>query len=391
MKTLTILGATGSIGLSTLDIVERHVDRFRLHALTAHSRVDELAALCLRFRPAVAVVATHEAAERLKTLLSGTTVRVMHGEQALIEVATTPEVDAVMAAIVGGAGLAPTLAAAKAGKDVLLANKESLVMAGALLIDTAKRHGARLLPVDSEHNAIFQCLPHDERGWALTHGVSRLLLTASGGPFRTASAETIAHASPAQAIAHPNWLMGPKISVDSASMMNKGLELIEARWLFDLPAERLDVLVHPQSVVHSLVEFDDGSVLAQLGSPDMRTPIAYAMAYPERIASGSPRLDLARAGALTFEPPDLARFPCLRLAQHALASGSVACIALNAANEVAVAEFLSGRISFGRIAAVIEDTLARPYPSSCDSLEAIVAIDRLSREHARDAICAFAV
>jgi len=390
MKRLTVLGATGSIGQSTLDVVERHPERFKVHALTAHSRVDELAALCQRFRPAMAVVATAEAAERLRLQIQSLNVDVRFGEEALIEASTAPEVDAVMAAIVGGAGLAPTLAAAAAGKDVLLANKESLVMAGALLIQTARCSGARLLPVDSEHNAIFQCLPHDDHGRACVEGVARLLLTASGGPFRNASIETIENATPQQAIAHPNWTMGPKISVDSASMMNKGLELIEARWLFDLPLERLEVLVHPQSVVHSLVEFYDGSVLAQLGTPDMRTPIAYAMSYPERITSGSPRLDLSSTAALTFEPPDLVRFPCLRLAQHALASGPAACIVLNAANEIAVAEFLGGRIHFGRIPAVIEECLAQLNVTECSHLDAILSLDRIAREHAYDAIRTFA-
>lgn len=319
---VTVLGATGSIGLSTLDVLARHAERYEVFALTAFSRVDELADLCRRHRPRLAVVADARAAASLQQRLrdAGLNTEVLYGEQALCEVASAAEVDVVMAAIVGAAGLRPTLAAVQAGKRVLLANKEALVMSGALFMQAVRRYAATLLPIDSEHNAIFQCLP--ERTGSLEQlGVRRILLTASGGPFREFTLEQMASVTPAQACAHPNWSMGQKISVDSASMMNKGLELIEACWLFDVPPARVEVVVHPQSVIHSMVDYLDGSVLAQLGNPDMRTPIAHALAWPERIDAGVSALDLFRIARLDFQAPDEQRFPCLRLARQAAEQG----------------------------------------------------------------------
>ena len=378
---VTVLGATGSIGLSTLDVLARHAERYEVFALTAFSRVDELADLCRRHRPRLAVVADARAAASLQQRLrdAGLNTEVLYGEQALCEVASAAEVDVVMAAIVGAAGLRPTLAAVQAGKRVLLANKEALVMSGALFMQAVRRHAATLLPIDSEHNAIFQCLP--ERAGSLEQlGVRRILLTASGGPFREFTLEQMASVTPAQACAHPNWSMGQKISVDSASMMNKGLELIEACWLFDVPPAQVEVVVHPQSVIHSMVDYLDGSVLAQLGNPDMRTPIAHALAWPERIDAGVSALDLFRIARLDFQAPDEQRFPCLRLARQAAEQGGTAPALLNAANEVAVAAFLAGRIGFTAIAALIEEVLQREPVAAADDLQQVFAADARARE-----------
>ncbi len=385
---VSILGATGSIGASTLDVIARHPDRFRVTALTAQSRVEELARLCVRFRPRFAVIgdAAREGALRDALRAAGLAdgvVEVRSGPGALVEAAQCDDAQIVVAAIVGAAGLLPSIAAARAGKRLLLANKESVVCAGALLLDAVRIGGATLLPVDSEHNAIHQCLA----GAASTNGaadVRRLILTASGGPFR--QRRDFSGISPEEACAHPNWSMGRKISVDSATLMNKGLEVIEASWLFGFGRDRIDVVVHPQSVIHSMVEFGDGSVLAQLGTPDMRTPIAYCLGYPERIESGSPRLDFLRLGALQFEAPDLERFPCLGLAYRALSAGPAASITLNAANEVAVNAFLERRLSFVGIAATIEctlDALQAPAPAS---VEEVLEIDGWARGVAEKAV-----
>ena len=376
-RTLTILGSTGSIGASTLDVVARHPDRFRVAALTAHSKVDVLFDQCCRHRPEFAVVVDSSAARDLAQRLAahGASTRVMCGPQALEEVASLPQVDSVMAAIVGIAGLRPTLAAARAGKHILLANKESLVTAGAVFMDAVRASGAMLLPIDSEHNAIFQVLPRGYDGNLDRAGVRRILLTASGGPFRKTPLAELAAVTPQAACAHPNWVMGRKISVDSATMMNKGLEVIEARWLFDADAAKIEIVVHPESVVHSLVEYADGSVIAQLGNPDMRTPIAHALAHPQRISAGVDFLELARVGALHFEAPDMKRFPCLGLAYSALRAGGSAATVLNAANEVAVARFLAGEIGFMRIPALIEQVLERCPAPRADSLDDVLAID----------------
>ena len=386
VQAITILGATGSIGASTLDVIARHPDRYRVHALTAHTRVDELAALCRQHRPAWAVVGSASDARRLATLLAGEGIEIGYGPEALAAVASAAPVDAVMAAIVGAAGLAPTLAAALAGKRILLANKESLVMAGELFMSVCRASGARVLPIDSEHNAVFQCMPAGVQAgehMPAGSGVRRILLTASGGPFRRRSLAEMHAVTPEDAVAHPNWSMGRKISVDSATMMNKGLEVIEAHCLFGLPSARLDVVVHPQSVIHSLVEYHDGSMLAQLGNPDMRTPIAHALAFPERVDSGVASLDLAQLARLDFEPPDTVRFPCLRLAREALEAGSGASCVLNAANEIAVAAFLERRIGFTRIADVVESTLQTLGGSASPvSIEAAVEIDAQARRHA---------
>lgn len=384
VQTLTILGATGSIGGSTLDVVRRHPDRYRVFALTAFQRMAELADLCREFRPDCAVAATAEQAAALAGALraDGIATEVLWGEQGLIQVAAHEQVDAVMAAIVGAAGLESALAAARAGKRVLLANKEALVMAGPVFMAAVRENGAVLLPIDSEHNAIFQSLP---RGFSRNlddDGVRRILLTASGGPFRTTPAEAMAAVTPAQAVAHPKWSMGPKISVDSATLMNKGLEVIEASFLFNLPAERIDVVVHPQSIIHSLVEYVDGSVLAQLGNPDMRTPIAHALAYPERIDSGVAPLDLFQVARLDFEAPDLDRFPCLGLAYRALREGGCSPAVLNAANEVAVAAFLDGRIGFAAIPRLIAAVLDEVGTSAVHSLGDVREADRLARQAA---------
>ena len=375
-RTLAILGATGSIGTSTLDLVERHPERFEVVALTAATRVAELADAARRTRARLAVIDDAALLPELEQRLAGTDCRAATGRDALIEAAASAEV--VMAAIVGCAGLEPVMAAVAAGRTILLANKEALVSAGALMMAAAKQHGATILPVDSEHNAIFQCLAGSR-----SQDVSRIILTASGGPFRTCSLAQMRRMTPAQAVAHPNWTMGAKISVDSATMMNKGLELIEAHHLFGLPSERIDILVHPESVIHSMVEYIDGSVLAQMGSPDMRIPIAHALAWPERIATPAARLDLAKLASLHFEVPDENRFPALRLAREALDSGAVAPIVLNAGNEEAVAAFLDQRIGFGDIADLVEDLLVRvDAPAPC-SIAEVVDIDRMARDEMR--------
>ena len=378
---LTVLGASGSIGMSTLDVVARHPQRFEVVALSAHSRIDILAQLCRQHRPRYAVVAAAADAATLAASLAaaGLTTEVLAGPEALSQVAALAEVDTVMAAIVGAAGLAPTLAAVRAGKRVLLANKESLVMAGALFMAEVRASGATLLPIDSEHNAIFQSLPADYAGSPTARGIRRILLTASGGPFLGSTMEQLGCVTPDQACAHPNWVMGRKISVDSATMMNKGLEVIEAHHLFAVAPEQIEVVVHPQSVIHSLVEYADGSMLAQLGNPDMRTPIAHALAYPERIDAGVSALDLCAISRLDFQRPDLERFPCLPLAYRALAAGGSAPAALNAANEVAVAAFLDGRLSYLRIADSIAATLDALPSATAASLEAVLAVDAEAR------------
>ncbi|MGM3388572.1 1-deoxy-D-xylulose-5-phosphate reductoisomerase [Stutzerimonas stutzeri] len=379
---VTVLGATGSIGLSTLDVIARHPDRYQAFALTAHNRIAELRALCVTHRPRYAVVADSPRAAELQRQLDneGIATRVLVGEGGLCEVAAHPDVDAVMAAIVGAAGLRPTLSAVQAGKRVLLANKEALVMSGALFMQALRDSRAVLLPIDSEHNAIFQCLPGDYQRGLTEVGVRRILLTASGGPFRELPLEQLSSVTVAQACAHPNWSMGRKISVDSASMMNKGLELIEACWLFDARPDQVEVVVHPQSVIHSMVDYVDGSVLAQLGNPDMRTPIAHALAWPERIDSGVSALDLLRIGRLDFQAPDETRFPCLRIAREAAVTGGTAPAMLNAANEVAVDAFLGGRIRFTEIASIIEHVLDTEPAAAAFSLDDILAADMRARE-----------
>ena len=377
MKAVTILGATGSIGTSALDVIARHPERYRVHALTAQSNVDGLADLALRFGPEVVVIGDASLEGRLRDALRerGATARVAGGRDALVDVARAPEVDAVLAAIVGAAGLVPTLAAAEAGKRLMLANKEAIVSAGALLMGAVRRGGAELLPVDSEHNAIHQCLAGVR---AAERDGARLVLTASGGPFR--GRLDLDDVTPDEACAHPNWVMGRKISVDSATLMNKGLEVIEASWLFNVPVERIDVVIHPQSVIHSMVEFPDGSVLAQMGTPDMRAPLAYALAWPERVTSGAQRLDFTRLGELTFEAPDLRRFPCLGFAYEALRHGRAASAVLNAANEVAVQAFLEGRLRFTGIAATIERVLEAFDPEQPSGIDEVLEIDRRARE-----------
>jgi 1-deoxy-D-xylulose-5-phosphate reductoisomerase len=382
LQQITVLGATGSIGLSTLDVIARHPARYQVFALSGYSRLAELQALCVLYRPRYAVVPDERSARHFQGDLhaAGLATRVLFGEQGLCEVAAHPEVDAVMAAIVGAAGLKPTLAAVEAGKKVLLANKEALVMSGALFIDAVRRSGAVLLPIDSEHNAIFQCLPGDYARGLAQVGVRRILLTASGGPFRETPLEQLHEVTPEQACAHPNWSMGRKISVDSASMMNKGLELIEVCWLFDAKPAQVEVVIHPQSVIHSLVDYVDGSVLAQLGNPDMRTPISHALAWPQRIDSGVAPLDLFAIARLDFQAPDEQRFPCLRLARQAAEAGGSVPAILNAANEVAVAAFLDRRIRFPEIASIIDAVLNAEPGVAVDSVEAVLAADRRARE-----------
>jgi 1-deoxy-D-xylulose-5-phosphate reductoisomerase len=382
MKGITILGATGSIGISTLDVIGRHPGRYRVVALTANGQVERLYKQCLAHRPEFAVMANPQAAEQLAALLQqdAPEVKVLSGVAGLEQVAALPQVDYVMAAIVGAAGLQPALAAARAGKRVLLANKEALVMSGRIFMDEIRRSGAELLPIDSEHNAIFQCMPADfSRGLAQV-GVRRILLTASGGPFRDTPLEHLDWVTPEQAVAHPNWSMGRKISVDSATMMNKGLEVIEACWLFDTTPANVQVVLHPQSVIHSMVEYVDGSVLAQLGNPDMRTPIAHALAWPERIESGVSSLDMFKVAHLDFRAPDLKRFPCLRLAIEAMEAGGTAPAVLNAANEIAVQSFLDGQIKFTAIPAIIEATLARIPSRPVDALATVLASDTEARD-----------
>ena len=381
MRQVAVLGATGSIGTSALDVIARHPARFRASVLTAHEDVDGLLALCVRFQPDIALIANEAHYIRLCDGLAraGLATRAMAGAQVLADVAGSDACDTVVAAIVGAAGLISTLAAARAGKRILLANKESIVVAGALLMREVARSGAELLPVDSEHNAIYQCLPPPSIGAAARPGVRRIVLTASGGPFRGWSRERLEHVTPEQACAHPNWRMGRKISVDSATLMNKGLEVIEARWLFDAAPEAIGVVVHPQSIVHSLVDYVDGSTLAQLGNPDMRTALAYGLAWPERIEAGVPPLDLAAIGRLEFQPPDERAFPCLRLARQALCDGPAATTVLNAANEVAVSAFLQGRLRFLGIPAVLESTLAQLHDGCADDLPSLLDLDARAR------------
>jgi 1-deoxy-D-xylulose-5-phosphate reductoisomerase len=388
MQHITILGSTGSIGTSTLDVVARHPDKFRIVALTANSQADLLYKQCLQFRPAYAVMLDDAAAIRLRQLVrdAGIGTEVLSGIAALEQVAVLPDVDAVMAAIVGAAGLRPTLAAARAGKKILLANKETLVMAGNVFMDAVHDSGAILLPIDSEHNAIYQALPRGYDGNMAAHGVRRILLTASGGPFRDIPLDALHNVTPEQACAHPNWVMGRKISVDSASMMNKGLEVIEAHWLFNADADQIQVVIHPQSVIHSLVEYVDGSVLAQLGNPDMRTPIAYGLAFPERIDAGVAPLDLFKVATMNFAAPDFERFPCLALAYQALRASGTAPALLNAANEVAVAAFLDGQISFLAISAVIGAVLDTLPVVAVESLDDVLGADAEARIAARQQI-----
>lgn len=391
LHAITILGASGTIGVNTLDVIARHPDKFRVVALTGQNQIEKLAQQCRQFHPRYAVVLDAAKATLLRELLSGLETEVLVGMEALEYVSSLPEVDSVMAAIVGAAGLRPALAAARAGKRVLLANKETLVMAGRFFMQAVHEHHATLLPIDSEHNAVFQSMPaaYFDRGSdrnLATHGVRRVLLTASGGPFRTRDIDTLKDITPEQAIAHPNWVMGKKISVDSATMMNKGLEVIEAHWLFNAPPEQIEVVIHPQSIIHSMVEYLDGSVLAQLSNPDMRTPIAHSLVYPERIEAGVNWLDLAKIGTLTFEAPDLRRFPCLSLAYQALAAGGAAPAMLNAANEEVVAAFLDKQIPYLAIPAVLDAVLQTLAEQPAESLDDLMAADTIARITARELI-----
>jgi 1-deoxy-D-xylulose-5-phosphate reductoisomerase len=381
MQNITILGSTGSIGTSTLDVVARHPERYQVYALTAYKQVELLFQQCVQFQPKFAVLLDEVAVAQMRARVkeAGLSVEVLSGVDALEQVCIASEVDAVMAAIVGAAGLRPTLAAARAGKKILLANKETLVLAGNVFMEAVRASGSALLPIDSEHNAIFQSLPHNYDGAMHSSGVRRILLTASGGPFRNTPLSELQHVTPEQACAHPNWVMGRKISVDSATMMNKGLEVIEARWLFNAQADDIQVVVHPQSVIHSLVEYVDGSVLAQLGNPDMRTPIAYGLAYPERIASGVGPLDLFKVARMDFVAPDFERFPCLALAYDALRAAGTAPAMLNAANEVAVEAFLDKRIAFLDIPKVISQVLNQLPINAVHELEDVLEADARAR------------
>ena len=389
-QVLTILGSTGSIGESTLDVVSRHPEKFRVFALAGHRQVNKLAAQCKQFRPEYAVVgdAGHAAELEKKLKQEGISTQVLYGSQALIDVVSADEVSGVMCAIVGAAGLPSALAAAQKGKTIYLANKETLVVSGALFMETARQNSATVLPIDSEHNAIFQVLPRDYTGRLNEHGINSIILTASGGPFLNTDLSTFDSITPEQAVKHPNWSMGRKISVDSASMMNKGLELIEAHWLFNCPPEKLEVVIHPQSVIHSMVRYRDGSVLAQLGNPDMRTPIAYCLGLPERIDSGVGELDFGALSALTFQKPDFDRFPCLKLAYQAMNAGGAAPCVLNAANEVAVAAFLDKRIKFTDIAKVVAHCLAQDFSDGRHDIEGLLAQDAQTRRQAREFMAA---
>jgi 1-deoxy-D-xylulose-5-phosphate reductoisomerase len=384
VRNITILGSTGSVGISTLDVVARHPNRYQVIALTANKSTDKMLEQCRIFRPRYAVMLDPVSAENLRTEVctAGINTEILCGVESLEKVASLPEVDIVMAAIVGAAGIRPTFAAALTGKYVLLANKETLVMAGHIFMNVVKENHATLLPIDSEHNAIFQSLPREFTGDHTKAGVRRILLTASGGPFRQTSLVDMEHVTPEQACNHPNWVMGQKISVDSATMMNKGLELIEAHWLFDAAPEQIQVVIHPQSIIHSMVEYVDGSVLAQLGNPDMRTPIAHALAYPERIECGVTPLDIFKVAQLDFEAPDFSKFPCLGLAYKALASGGSAPAILNAANEVAVEAFLKSRIPFTAIPSMIEQVMQVINPKDIFTLEDVLTADSLAREAA---------
>ena len=388
-RRIAILGSTGSIGTNTLDVIRAHPERFEVVALTAAKQVERLAEQCVEFKPRVAVVSDAGSAKKLSELLLAKQVstQVLYGPDALITAVLESDCDTVMAAIVGAAGLLPTLAAAKAGKRILLANKEALVMSGNLFMDAVRQGGGELLPIDREHNAIFQCLPvHYSKSPSQHHGVEELWLTASGGPFRNTPIAELSQVTPEQACAHPNWVMGRKISVDSATMMNKGLEVIEAYWLFGLPIEKIQVLIHPQSVVHSMVRYCDGSVIAQMGQPDMRTPIAYGLAWPDRITAGVQSLSLTQQAALNFMEPDLQRFPCLSLAFQAGKQGGTAPVILNAANEIAVAAFLDNALQYLQIPEVVERVLNTTPPSTPSSLEDILEVDAKSRVLATDVI-----
>lgn len=384
-QNITVLGSTGTIGVNTLDVIARHPDRYQAWALTANSRIDPLLDQCRQFKPRYAVVLDADAADQLRgrLLQEGLATEVLCGPEALEQVSSAPEVDAVMAAIVGAAGLRPSLAAARAGKRVLLANKETLVMSGSLFMEAVRENGATLLPIDSEHNAIFQVMPPDFARGLNRVGVSKILLTASGGPFRKSTADELANVTPKQALNHPNWVMGPKITIDSASLMNKGLEVIEAHWLFDAAPDQIEVVIHPQSVIHSMVQYVDGSVLAQLGNPDMRTPIAYALAYPERIDSGVGPLDLFKVSRLDFEAPDVQRFPCLALAFDVLRRGGTAPAILNAANEIAVQAFLEERIRFTDIPRLISSALEIVSVTDVHVLSDVVGADAAARRAAK--------
>jgi 1-deoxy-D-xylulose-5-phosphate reductoisomerase len=386
VRNLTILGSTGSIGENTLDVVARHPDRFRVVALTANKGAPKMLEQCLRFQPRYAVLLDEPGAEWLQTeiLAADIATEVLCGVESLEKVAALPDVDVVMAAIVGAAGIRPTFAAARNGKQVLLANKETMVMAGRIFMDVVKENNAALLPIDSEHNAIFQSLPHSFSGDLKAIGVRRILLTASGGPFRQTPLSSLEQVTPGQACAHPNWVMGRKISVDSATMMNKGLEVIEARWLFEAGPEQIQVVIHPQSIIHSMVEYVDGSVLAQLGNPDMRTPIAHALGFPERIETGVTPLDMFKVARLDFEAPDLKRFPCLRLAYQALETGGNAPAVLNAANEVAVESFLDCKMPFTAIPAMIEEVMHAVGHRDMATPDDVLAADRVAREAAHE-------
>ena len=389
MKGICILGATGSIGVSTLDVVARHPNLYKVVALTANKNIDMLFEQCLAHSPEVVVIVDEQKAVEFKAKIENSplaNLRVLIGAEALVEVSTLPNVDSVMAAIVGAAGLLPTLAAAEAGKTILLANKEALVMSGDIFMNAVEKSGAQLLPIDSEHNAIFQCMPAAYQTGATAKGVRRILLTASGGPFRTMPLDELEQVTPAQAVAHPNWDMGKKISVDSATMMNKGLEMIEACLLFNLEPEKIQVVIHPQSVIHSMVDYVDGTVLAQMGCPDMRIPIAHALAYPERFESGATPLDIFAVKHMDFEPADLQRFPCLRLAYEAIQTGGTMPTVLNAANEIAVEAFLNEQIRFTDISVVIEKTMQAIPMQAADSLETILATDQQARTVANQVI-----
>ena len=387
-RSITILGSTGSIGRNALDVISRHPDRYRVVALTANTDVDALHQQCLQWQPEYAVMSDQRSAAQLRAGIkaAGLETQVLDGIEGLKQVSSLAQVDTVIAGIVGAAGLQPALSAAQSGKRILLANKEALVMSGQLFMDAVHANGAELLPVDSEHNAIFQCMPPTPSDSPRQSGIDRILLTASGGPFRTTPLEAFRDITPEQAVSHPNWVMGQKISVDSATMMNKGLEVIEAHWLFNVSQDMIEVVIHPQSIVHSMVSYTDGSILAQLGNPDMRTPIAHCLAWPERIDSGVEPLDIFDVAKLEFEKPDLQRFPCLRLCYQAMDAGGSACIALNAANEVAVEAFLQKKIAFTAIADLIEHVLSEITITNTSTLDDILAADQAAREIARSQI-----
>jgi len=388
IRGITILGSTGTIGVNTLDVIARHADRYKVIALTANTGVDRLFEQCMKHAPEYAAMVDESSATQLEQKIkqSGKSITVLSGVEGLEKVASLSQVDSVMAAIVGAAGLMPTLAAARAGKRILLANKEALVMSGAIFMDEVKNNGAELLPIDSEHNAIFQCMPNDFAKGLKNTGVEKILLTASGGPFRTTPLSDLDSITPEQAVAHPNWVMGRKISVDSATMMNKGLEVIEACWLFDTSHDMIQVVLHPQSIIHSMVSYNDGSVLAQMGNPDMRTPIAHALGWPERIVSGVEPLDLFEVAKLEFEKPDFSRFPCLAMAYESLKMGGTATTILNAANEIAVDAFLNERLGFTKIAKVIEKTLHSVSSRLAENLDIILVADQQAREVAADCV-----